>query len=139
MNGATFLDDQHELATHQPVHVLVVDDYADNASSLAMLLRLFGHDVDIALDGPAALRAAQAHRPDAVLLDLSMPGMDGLQVARRLRTMFPDRPLLLIALTAHGLDEDRRLCKEAGFDWHLLKPADPLAIEDLLLEFGHSV
>jgi CheY-like chemotaxis protein len=114
--------------------VLVVDDYPDNVESMALLLRLYGHEVEVALGGPAALRAAQAQQPDAVLLDISMPGMDGYQVARQLRAMFPDKPLLLVAITAHGFEEDRRRCEEAGFDRHLVKPADPLEVEQLLRE-----
>jgi two-component system CheB/CheR fusion protein len=66
----------------------VVDDYPDNVESMAMLLRLDGHEVAVALNGAAALQAAQAQQPDAVLLDISMPGMDGYQIARKLRAMF---------------------------------------------------
>ena len=74
-----------------------------------------------------------------MLLDISMPGMDGYQVARKLRAMFRDKPLLLVAITAHGFEEDRRRCEEAGFDLHLVKPADPLEVENLLRELGQSL
>ena len=139
MNGAELPQEQHKLIPtprHRAVRVLVVNDSPDNVESMALLLRLYGHEVEVALGGPAALGAAQARQPDAVLLDISMPGMDGYQVARRLRAMFRDRPLLLVAITAHGFEEDRRRCEEAGFDRHLVKPADPLEVENLLRELG---
>jgi CheY-like chemotaxis protein len=142
MNGQDLLHDQHKLLPtpkHRAIRVLVVNDYPDNVESMALLLRLYGHDVAVALGGAAALRAAQAQQPDAVLLDISMPGMDGYQVARRLRAMFRDKPLLLVAITAHGFEEDRRRCEEAGFDLHLVKPADPLEVENLLRELGQSL
>ena len=142
MNGAELLREQHKLVPtpkRRAVRVLVVNDYPDNVESMALLLRLYGQEVEVALGGPAALRAAQAQQPDAVLLDISMPGMDGYQVARGLRAMFRDQPLLLIAITAHGFEEDRRRCEEAGFDRHLVKPADPLAVEHLLRELGRSL
>ena len=118
--------------------VLVVNDYADNVESMAMLLRLYGHEVETALGGPAALRAAWANPPEVALLDISMPGMDGYEAARRLRSMFQDR-LVLIALTAHGFEEDKRRCVEAGFDRHLVKPADPVKVEQLLRELARSL
>jgi CheY-like chemotaxis protein len=142
MNGAELLHDQHKLIPtpkRRAVRVLVVNDSPDNMESMALLLRLYGHEVEVALGGAAALRAAQAQQPDAVLLDISMPGMDGYQVARKLRAMFRDKPLLLVAITAHGFEEDRRRCAEAGFDLHLVKPADPLEVENLLRELGRSL
>src|SRR5215470_5779996 len=142
MNGAELLRGQPKLIPtpeRRAVRVLVVDDYPDNGESMAVLLRLYGHEVEVALGGPAALRTAQAQQPDAVLLDISMPGMDGYVVARRLRAMFRDKPLLLVAITAHGFEEDRRRCEEAGFDRHLVKPADPLEVEHLLRELGQSL
>ena len=120
------------------VRVLVVDDYPDNAESMAMLLRLCGYDVETALSGLAALKAAQAYQPDAALLDISMPGMSGYEVARRLRSMFQDR-VLLIAITAHGFDDDRRRYWEAGFDHYFVKPADPQEVEKLLRELEESL
>jgi len=142
MNGTELRPDQHKLIPtpkHRAVRVLVVNDYPDNVASMALLLRLCGHEVEVALGGAAALRVAQAQRPDAVLLDISKPGMDGYQVARKLRAMFRDKPLLLVAITAHGFEEDRRRCEEAGFDLHLVKPADPLEVENLLRELGRSL
>ena len=142
MNGTEFRQDRHKLVPtpeHRAVRVLVVNDYPDNVESMALLLRLCGHEVEVALGGAAALRVAQAQQPDAVLLDISMPDLDGYQVARQLRAMFRDKRLLLVALTALGFEEDRRRCEEAGFDLHLVKPADPLEIEHLLRELGQSL
>jgi CheY-like chemotaxis protein len=121
-----------ETAGHgRPVRVLVVDDYPDNAASMAMLLRLYGHEVDIALNGCEALRKAQAKPPDVVLLDISMPGMSGYRVARELRSLFQQR-VRLIAITAHSFAEDQQRCLEVGFDLHLVKPADPREVQRLL-------
>ena len=120
------------------MRVLVVDDYPDSAESMALLLRLRGYEVAAAQSGVGALQLAQAQRPDAVLLDVSMPGMDGLEVVRRLRQMFPDQPPLLIAITAHGFEEDRQRCLDAGFDLQLVKPADPNEVERLLREWASS-
>jgi CheY-like chemotaxis protein len=124
--------------SHPPsVRVLVVDDYPDNAESMGMFLRLFGHEVAIAFNGSAALHAARARQPDVVLLDISMPEMDGYEVARQLRRMFQDR-VLLIAITAFGFEKDRQRCLEAGFDRHLVKPADPGEIARMLRELASS-
>jgi CheY-like chemotaxis protein len=121
----------------QSVRVLVVDDYPDNAESMAILLRLFGHKAATAHDGTAALQAARVRQPDVVLLDISMPKINGYEVARQLRRIFQDR-VLLIAITALGFVEDRQRCLEAGFDRHLVKPADPAEIERLLGELASS-
>jgi PAS domain S-box-containing protein len=115
--------------------VLVVDDHADAADSLAMLLRMEGHDVRIARNGPAAVESAQADPPDVVLLDLGMPGMDGFEVARRLR-QGPAARTFIAALTGWGQEEDRRRTREAGFDHHLVKPADPNDLRELLARVG---
>jgi DNA-binding response OmpR family regulator len=100
----------------------VVDACPDSANSTAVLLRLYGHEVDVALDGEAALQHARARPPEVVLLDISMPGMDGYEVARQLRAMFQNK-VLLVAATAHGSEEDRKRWLEAGFDVYLVKPA----------------
>jgi signal transduction histidine kinase/integral membrane sensor domain MASE1/ActR/RegA family two-component response regulator len=112
--------------------VLVVDDNADAADSLAQLLRLAGHEVRVAYDGPAALEAARTYRPDAVLLDIGLPGMSGYEVAKLLRTQPGPRPTLLVAVTGYGRQEDRRRSREAGFDVHLTKPVDPHELERVL-------
>jgi two-component system CheB/CheR fusion protein len=111
--------------------VLVVDDNVDTAESMVLLLRLRGHEVQVAFSGPAALEAAAAFEPEIVLLDIGLPGLDGYEVARSLRQ---DRKakLVLVALTGYGQEEDRRLAREAGFDYHLTKPVDPAVIYELL-------
>ena len=113
------------------VRVLVVDDYPDTADSMAMLLRLDGHDVDVALDGKGAVEHARLKPPDVVLLDLSMPGINGYEVARQLRALFQNK-VRLVAITAHGFEEDCQRCWAAGFDRHLLKPPDPNEVLNLV-------
>jgi CheY-like chemotaxis protein/two-component sensor histidine kinase len=114
--------------------LLVVDDNKDSADSLAMLLRLLGNDVDTAHDGVQALQAVADYRPDAVLLDIGLPGMSGYDVARKVR----ERPELgqpiLIALTGFGSEEDRRQSRESGFTAHLVKPVELTALQTLLAE-----
>jgi CheY-like chemotaxis protein len=109
--------------------VLIVDNNRDAADSLALLLRLAGHEVRTAYDGPAALDLARVWPPDVVLLDIGMPGMDGLEVARRLRQDLGLKQALLVALTGYGQDEDRRRSQEAGFNAHLVKPVDVCDLE----------
>jgi CheY-like chemotaxis protein len=105
--------------------VLVVDDNADAAESMAMLLRLAGYEVEVEHDGIAALARATARMPDIVLLDIGLPGMNGYDVARRLRELAQGRSPLLFAMTGYGQDADRRRSKESGFDGHLVKPVMP--------------
>jgi PAS domain S-box-containing protein len=104
--------------------ILVVDDNHDSARSLARLLRLRGHDVRVAFSGPEALDAARSHEPAFVLLDIGLPGMDGLQVARLLRAEPCCRLSVLIAVTGYGEDDTRKRARDAGFDHHLVKPVD---------------
>jgi signal transduction histidine kinase len=112
--------------------VLVVDDNTDGAESLAQLLRLDGHAVEVAHDGPAALDAAAEFRPQVMVLDIGLPGMDGFEVARRLRARPDGRDLVLVALTGYGRDDDRALSRAAGFDHHLVKPAELDALRRIL-------
>jgi CheY-like chemotaxis protein len=112
--------------------VLVVDDHRDAADSLALLLRLWGHEPLIAYDGRTALALAAARQPDVILLDIAMPGLHGYDVARRLRQLPGRRDALIWALTGHGRDEDRQSALEAGCDLHLLKPFAPEALRQLL-------
>ena len=104
--------------------VVVVDDSQDVAESLAMVLGLWGHEALIAGDGPAALELAMRHQPDVVLSDVGLPGMDGFELARRLRESTGCPRALLVALSGYGQEEDRRRALDAGFDHHLVKPAD---------------
>lgn len=104
--------------------VLIVDDNADAADSMAALLRVDGQDVRTAHDGPAGLEAARRFKPGVVFLDIGLPGMDGFQVARALRATPETKDCLLIAISGYGQAEDHRQSKEAGFDRHLVKPVD---------------
>jgi PAS domain S-box-containing protein len=115
-----------------PMTILIVDDNFDAAESMRMLLKAMGVEVRVAHDGPQALAAFEACRPRMVLLDIGMPGMDGYEVARRLRAS-PGTPRpALVALTGWGQDEDRRRVREAGFDHHLVKPADFATLQSLI-------
>jgi PAS domain S-box-containing protein len=111
--------------------VLVVDDNVDAAESLAQLLTLKGHDVRVAFDGLSGVAVAGVFEPDLVFLDIGMPGLDGYEVARRLRRE-PARPMRLVALTGYGQEEDRRRAQQAGFDGHLVKPLELDALEAML-------
>ena len=104
--------------------VLVVDDNKDAADSVAALLGLRGHRVHVAYNGPAALAAAAEHAPEVVLLDIGLPGMDGYEVAVRLRALAATRDARIVALTGYGQDEDRQRSRQASFDAHLVKPVD---------------
>lgn len=112
--------------------LLVVDDNHDAAVSLSMLLRLQGHDVRVAHDGKTALEVSADFHPAMIFLDIGMPGMDGYEVARRIRNTPGLENIVLAALTGWGQQEDRRRTAEAGFDHHLVKPPEPEAIERLL-------
>jgi signal transduction histidine kinase/CheY-like chemotaxis protein len=138
VNGArlTASDTVHpQCSGHRPpsMRVLVVDDNVDGAVSLARLLKLSGHDVRLAYDGPTALVAADEFRPNAILLDIGLPGMDGFEVARRLRRQQSNQELILVAVTGYGRDEDRARSHEAGFDHHLVKPVDVDILRNLLV------
>jgi two-component system CheB/CheR fusion protein len=113
-------------------HVLIVEDDPDAAESLSMLVELLGHEVEIVHDGPAALAAVHRHCPDAALVDIGLPGMDGYELAGRLCALGDDRPPLLIALTGFGRDEDRQRALAAGFDHHAVKPVEMEALAALL-------
>ncbi len=106
------------------LRILVVDDNVDSADSLAMLLQTVGHEVQTAHDGPTGLTAALGFHPDAVLLDIGLPKMDGYEVARRMRLAPQLATTPLIALTGYGQESDRQRSREAGFDHHLVKPVD---------------
>jgi PAS domain S-box-containing protein len=113
--------------------VLVVDDNKDSASSLAMLLRADGHTIEVAYDGEHAVEAAAAFRPDAVLLDIGLPGMSGLDACRAIRSQAGNEHVLIAAVTGLGQEQDQRRSREAGFDAHLIKP---VAHEELLALFA---
>src|SRR5207248_7922127 len=113
---------------NRPLSVLVVDDLADAADSTAAVLSLCGYSARAAYSGEAAVRAAGEQPPDVVLFDIHMPGMDGWELARRLRAAAGAKRPLLVAVTAAGADADRRKSDEAGIDLHLVKPVDPAAL-----------
>jgi PAS domain S-box-containing protein len=112
--------------------ILVVDDVEASATTMAMLLRAIGQEAEIRYDGMAALDWLTTDRADVVFLDISMPGMDGYEVARRIRAQPRLNNLVLVALTGYGQDEDRRKAFEAGFNHHLVKPVSIDALEHLL-------
>ncbi|HUQ87997.1 MAG TPA: ATP-binding protein, partial [Vicinamibacterales bacterium] len=112
--------------------ILIVDDSRDGGESLATLLRVLGAQVALAHSGRAALECVETYKPDVVLLDIGMPGMDGYEVARRIRSNPDNRNISLIALTGWGQDEDRRRSVAAGFNHHLVKPADIEQLRQLL-------
>jgi PAS domain S-box-containing protein len=120
------------------LRVLVVDDNADAAESLATLLELSGHDTRIANDGDEAVRSAHEFRPEIVFLDIGMPGKDGYQVARELRNSPDTRQAVLVALTGWGAKDDRARSRQAGFDHHLTKPAGLAAVDGLIAQMCAS-
>jgi PAS domain S-box-containing protein len=119
--------------------ILIVDDNKDAAESLAVALRLVGHEVRTAYAGPPALEAARAEPPEVVLLDIRLPKMDGLEVARRLRQDLGLTNLLVVALTGYGQQADRGRTREAGFDAHFVKPVDLDAVQELLARTANKL
>jgi len=115
---------------------LVIEDHADAAESLALLLRLAGHEAEVAPNAEEGIEKARQFRPDVVLCDIGLPGMDGYGVARALRADPELSRAYLIALTGYGQEEDRRRALEAGFDAHLTKPADFDTLRQLLANGG---
>jgi signal transduction histidine kinase len=114
------------------LRILVIEDNPDGRETLALMLRLAGHDVIEAESGPAGVEAAQAHEPDVAIVDIGLPGFDGFEVARRLRADPRTAATRLAALTGYGQEDDRQHAMAAGFDWFLVKPADPHALDDML-------
>jgi CheY-like chemotaxis protein/two-component sensor histidine kinase len=112
--------------------VLIVEDNADSREMLRVALEIAGHQVFVAEDGPRAVEEASTVRPDAVLLDLGLPGLDGYEVARRLRHAPGGPEMLIVALSGYGREEDKERSRHSGFDVHLVKPVDPGAVERIL-------
>ena len=115
-----------------PLKVLVVDDNPDVAESTAILLRVAGCTVHVARDGKTALAALDTLQPDAVLLDIGLPGMDGYQVAARMRERPDFKRTLIVAISGYGQDEHQARSREVGVDHHLVKPIDPAAVMAIL-------
>jgi PAS domain S-box-containing protein len=122
-----------------PVRIAVVDDNRDSAVSLAVLLRLSGHETAIAYDGDAALATIREFDPDVVFLDIGLPRMNGYEVCRQVRRISRARPVIVIALTGWGQEEDRRRSFDAGFDAHLVKPVDPETLIRTLSQLTRSL
>ncbi len=116
--------------------ILIVDDNVDAADSLAMLLELSGHQVQTAYGSEAAIAMVGSHRPRVVLLDIGLPGMDGYEVARRLRQNPDFSRMTLVALTGYGQEDDRRRARDVGFDYHLVKPVELGELTQLLARLG---
>lgn len=114
------------------LRVLVVEDNRDGAEMLSTLLTVFGHQPRIAPEASEGLKAVVEFAPDVALLDLGLPGIDGYELARRIRRLPGCERLPLVAISGWGLEEDVRRAREAGFDHHLTKPASPEALERLL-------
>jgi CheY-like chemotaxis protein len=114
------------------LRILVVDDNLDSAETLSLLLQFGGHNVRVANEGESALETAYTFKPQVIVLDIGLPNMDGYQVAQRLRQSPQLEKPLLIALTGYGQNEDRLRSKEAGFDYHLVKPVDPQGLQSLI-------
>ncbi len=120
--------------------ILVIEDCVDAAESMEMLLHLMGHEVEKAYDGPAGIEIARRFRPEVVICDIGLPGpMDGYAVAQILRRDFPRGSTFMIALTGYGQHEDQRRSHEAGFDFHVTKPADPKELEKLLASLSSQI
>jgi signal transduction histidine kinase/CheY-like chemotaxis protein len=122
----------HPPAPDRSIRVLVIEDHADTANSLRMLLELSGHEAEAARTGAAGLEAARRFRPQVVFCDIGLPGMDGYEVARRLRQDDRLSDVYLVALTGYGQDRDRLQAQEAGFDLHMTKPIQFSALERTL-------
>ena len=122
----------------RPLRVLLVDDNRHVAEFLAVLLRSDGHDVCVAADGVAALAVVRTHRPEVILLDIGLPGMNGYEVARRLRAWEEAKHIFLAALTGYGRRDHADPCPEAGFDCHLVKPVEPADLRRLLASVANG-
>lgn len=132
LSRASSGDREVAAGTVAPCRILVVDDNRDSADSLEMVLQFLGADVQVAYDGPSALEACRVYRPAVVFLDIGMPGMNGYEVAERLRQTSEGAGAALIALSGWGQKDDLRRSEEAGFDCHLVKPVDLDALQALL-------
>jgi two-component system CheB/CheR fusion protein len=114
------------------LRVLVVEDVRDQADTLSFLLQLWGYEALVAYDGPRALQVSEDHRPDVVLLDIGLPDMDGLEVARRLRQLPGMAQALLVAVTGYGSQALVERGRAAGIDRHFLKPMEPRELKQVL-------
>lgn len=121
-----------QIVTQRVRRVLIVDDHDEIRTSVARLVHIWGHEVAVATDGPDALSRAESFKPDCAVVDLSLPGMSGIELARQLRQRFSPAQLYLIALTGYPGADVRRACLAAGFDAYLVKPALSEQLKTLL-------
>ena len=112
--------------------VMIVDDHEEMRKSVSRLVRAWGHEVAGAADGPSALSLVDTFRPECAIVDISMPGMNGIELGRRLRLRFPPAHLQLIALSGYPGTDIRDRCRAAGFDAYLVKPGDIQELEQLI-------
>lgn len=124
------------VVTATALRILIVDDNRDAADMLAMLLQLRGHETHTAYDGVEAIEATTRLQPDLVLLDIGLPRLNGHEAGRRIREQHKRGRPVLVALSGWGRDEDRRRSEEAGFDAHLVKPVDEIALRKMLVDVG---
>jgi len=127
------------IGNRKSLRVLVVDDNVDLASTMSMLVQESGHEVRMAYDGSTALEAALDYRPHVMLLDIGLPGLNGLEVAQRIRQQPALQHIVLVALTGYGQESDRQHSQEAGFDHHMVKPADFEKVLQILTDVSASV
>ena len=123
-------------AERASLRILVVEDNHDGRESLRDLLELWGHEVETAANGPDGVEAALDSLPDVALIDIGLPGLDGNEVAQRIRAALDGDTMVLIAMTGYGQPEDRRRALQAGFDAYLVKPVDPDELARTLQELG---
>jgi CheY-like chemotaxis protein len=129
--------DQEQSANPQSLRIVVVDDHADGADTLAQLLRGLGHDVRVAYNGPNGIALTQSFDPDLVLLDIGLPGMDGYEVARRLQSEgAADGRAIIVAVSGYGQDVDRNRARQAGFSHHFVKPVEFDTLQKLLTSYS---
>jgi CheY-like chemotaxis protein len=121
------------------LYVLVADDVPDCADSLALLLRLDGHEVEVARDGLVAVELARQRLPDVALLDLQMPGLNGLVACQQIKALAQGRLPLVCAVTGYGDAAARQRAEAAGFDRYLVKPVEPAEVQQLLEGFAHEL
>lgn len=132
-------EDENDIGSSACYRILVVDDNADSALSLTLMLKMMGHDTQMVHDGLSAIHAAESYRPDVILLDIGLPELSGYEVCRRIREQPWGKRMVIIAQTGWGQDEDRRKSKEMGFSFHLVKPIDPIVLGKLLASVLRAV
>jgi len=136
MESSMRADGPHRRSNGQKrLRVLIVEDDADTADSMAILLRLYTYDVQVASDGATALRTALEEQPDVVLLDIGLPKLDGWEFAKQLRSQTTGKRPLLIAISGYGMQSDQKRSQEAGIDLHLVKPVEPEMLQQVLQRF----